>query len=392
MWPQAGWIHSSHPAASAIGAARPQWSTWAWVQTTRRTSVIANPAWARASSSSRIRPSPPMPVSKRTTPSPAATAKALPWGTPGQGSGRRSRQTPGRIRSVRGICGDRSHRRMLSDPLAGLAYAAPVPSREPLRIVQVSPHPWGSRHEVDEFVGRLSAELAGRGHRVAGRRPLGVESRGARLPGGDRQRPASGPDSLFDAGASPGCSRSAAGCRCRAARARAPPRFRWTWGGRWRACSARCEPDIVHVHEPFGPSVSATALRHSFSLNVGTFHEPQERLLSTHIARPLVDIFFGRLDVRTVTSEVTGELLQRYFPGSYELVRARAPTRRRGPTPRARFGSPTASRRSAAPCGSSCGRSAGSPPASTGGLRSGPPTAPTRHRCGSRAGCASGSR
>ena len=42
--------------------------------------------------------------------------------------------------------------------------------------------------------------------------------------------------------------------------------------------------DIVHVHDPFGPSVSATALRHSFSLNVGTFHAAQERLFSTHIA------------------------------------------------------------------------------------------------------------
>ncbi len=79
--------------------------------------------------------------------------------------------------------------------------------------------------------------------------------------------------------------------------------------------------DIVHVHDPFGPSVSATALRHSFSLNVGTFHAAQERLFSTHIARPLVEIFFGRLDVRTVTSAVTGALLERYFPGSYELVR-----------------------------------------------------------------------
>src|SRR4051794_39080890 len=34
-------------------------------------------------------------------PSPAASAQALPWGTPGQGSGSRSRQTPGRTRSPR---------------------------------------------------------------------------------------------------------------------------------------------------------------------------------------------------------------------------------------------------------------------------------------------------
>ena len=64
--------------------------------------------------------------------------------------------------------------------------------------------------------------------------------------------------------------------------------------------------DIVHVHEPFAPSVSAAALRHSLSLNVATFHAPQERVLSTSVARPLVEIFFGRIDARTVTSEATG--------------------------------------------------------------------------------------
>jgi predicted metal-dependent phosphoesterase TrpH len=78
--------------------------------------------------------------------------------------------------------------------------------------------------------------------------------------------------------------------------------------------------DIVHVHEPFAPSVSSAALRHSFSLNVATFHAPRERVLSTQVARPLVEIFFGRIDARTVTSEDTARLLDGYFPATYELV------------------------------------------------------------------------
>src|SRR5262249_39097333 len=78
--------------------------------------------------------------------------------------------------------------------------------------------------------------------------------------------------------------------------------------------------DIVHVHEPFAPSVSAAALRHSLALNVATFHAPQERMLSPQLARPLVEIFFGRIDARTVTSEATAELLDQYFPANYELV------------------------------------------------------------------------
>ena len=32
--------------------------------------------------------------------------------------------------------------------------------------------------------------------------------------------------------------------------------------------------DVVHVHEPFAPSASSVALRHSRALNVGSFHAP----------------------------------------------------------------------------------------------------------------------
>src|SRR5262249_35175479 len=37
---------------------------------------------------------------------------------------------------------------------------------EPLSVAQVTPHPWGARHEINEFVQRPSEELASRGHRV----------------------------------------------------------------------------------------------------------------------------------------------------------------------------------------------------------------------------------
>ena len=189
-----------------------------------------------------------------------------------------------------------------------------MPSGESLRIVQVSPHPWGSRHEVNEFVERLSAELAGRGHRVliaapSESRAQGSSSRAAIARARDR------PDSLF-AASEPQVLAVGGGVPLpRGPRPRPAP-VPVDVGRALEALLGAVPLDVVHVHEPFGPSVSSTALRHSFSLNVGTFHEPQERLFSTHIARPLVEIFFGRLDVRTVTSAVTGELLERYFPGS----------------------------------------------------------------------------
>ena len=80
--------------------------------------------------------------------------------------------------------------------------------------------------------------------------------------------------------------------------------------------------DIVHVHEPFAPSVSSAALRHSFSLNVATFHAPQERVLSTQVARPLVEIFFGRIDARTVTSAATGGAARELLPRQLRAGRA----------------------------------------------------------------------
>ena len=137
-----------------------------------------------------------------------------------------------------------------------------MPSPQSLTIAQVSPHRRTTRKPVNEFVARLSEELASRGHQVV------------RIGSAEPVK---------------------------------------------RPLTAR-PYDIVHVHEPFAPSVSAAALRHSLSLNVATFHAPQERVLSTQVARPLVEIFFGRIDARTVTSTATAELLGRYFPADYELV------------------------------------------------------------------------
>jgi predicted metal-dependent phosphoesterase TrpH len=78
--------------------------------------------------------------------------------------------------------------------------------------------------------------------------------------------------------------------------------------------------DFVHVHEPFAPSASNAALRHSRALNVASFHEPSERLLLALMARRFVETFFGRLDARIAGSEGAAELMQRHFPGDYRVL------------------------------------------------------------------------
>jgi predicted metal-dependent phosphoesterase TrpH/glycosyltransferase involved in cell wall biosynthesis len=197
-----------------------------------------------------------------------------------------------------------------------------------LSICQVTPHPWGPRHEVNEFVGRVSAELAERGHRVLVAAPS--ESRTAvrdsrRAIRAALERPAA----LFDgawngprAGGDGGPPVLALGSGLpvpRGPRPRAAP-LPLDVSRTLDPLLGGVEIDLVHVHDPFAPSAASAALRHSRSLNVGSFHEPSERVLSTQVARPLVEVFLGRLDARTVASRTTAELIERFFPGYYELV------------------------------------------------------------------------
>ena len=97
--------------------------------------------------------------------------------------------------------------------------------------------------------------------------------------------------------------------------------------------------DFVHVHEPFAPQRGSVALRHSRALNVGTFHAPTERVLSTQVARRFVERFFGRLDARTASFAATRELMQRFFPADYRLLRPGATVRERPPRHAGRCGS-----------------------------------------------------
>jgi predicted metal-dependent phosphoesterase TrpH/glycosyltransferase involved in cell wall biosynthesis len=216
---------------------------------------------------------------------------------------------------------------------------------ERLTIAQVTPHPWGGRHEINEFVERTTVELMARGHRVVVASPSGPWGGGRvarRLIDAARERP----DALFDggwrgerAGGDGGAPVLPVGPGLpmpRGPRPRAAP-VPLDLSRALEALLGGVDFDVVHVHDPFAPSASSVALRHSRSLNVGSFHEPSERVLSTQVARPLVEIFFGRLDARTASCRQTEDLMGRYFPGTYELlepgVRALEgswPERRRG--------------------------------------------------------------
>jgi len=189
-----------------------------------------------------------------------------------------------------------------------------VPS-ERFTIAQVTPYAWEQHHDVNRFVERLSDELCLRGHRVAvlapsDSRTLLKESR-ARI-----KRLASDPEAVFaDEG---GVSVLGVGQSIPF-----PPTRRGIpvdVSRRIEGLLDRVPFDFVHVHEPFAPSASSAALRHSRALNVGTFHSAAERVLSTQVARRVVELFFGRLDGRTASFRSTAEAIGRYFPGDYRVV------------------------------------------------------------------------
>lgn len=185
-----------------------------------------------------------------------------------------------------------------------------------LAIAQVTPFAWEAANEVNHYVARVSDELARRGHRVL----IVAPSQSSELVRETRRTLRSAPESLLERAArgpvvlgvgevlpfSP-TQRRAASLPVDVART-------------IEDALSELPLDIVHVHEPFAPSASSIALRHSRALNVGSFHAPTERILSTQLARGLSRLLFGRLDARTASYDATRELMQRFFPAHYEVI------------------------------------------------------------------------
>jgi glycosyltransferase involved in cell wall biosynthesis len=190
-----------------------------------------------------------------------------------------------------------------------------VPS-ERFRIAQVTPYPWEQHHEVNRFVERLSDELCGRGHSVVLLAPS--DSREL-IHEGRRKVKAirKDPDALFD---EPGCTTLLAVGQSLPFRRGGSVSVPLDVSRTLENVLEHVELDFVHVHEPFAPSASSAALRHSRALNVGTFHSATERFASTQVARPIVELLFGRLDGRTASFAATRDVVERFFPGDYRVI------------------------------------------------------------------------
>ena len=191
--------------------------------------------------------------------------------------------------------------------------------QERFSIAQVTPYSWEQPHEVNTFVERLSDELCARGHRVV----VVAPSDSRELIRDSRQvvkATADDPEAVF---ASEGCAQVLGvgqSIPFPSSRRGGPVSLPVDVSRTIEDLFDRAAFDFVHVHEPFAPSAASAALRHSHALNVGSFHAATERVLSTQVARKLVERVFGRLDGRTASFKTTRDLVQRFFPGDYEVI------------------------------------------------------------------------
>jgi len=189
-------------------------------------------------------------------------------------------------------------------------------------IAHVTPYPWEAQeNEVNAYVERVSSELSRRGHRVLVLAPSRSQER-VRASRRKLRALRAQPQSLLegtDAG-TPAVIAVGEVLDVPSSARRRTSALSIDVARTVEELLTTVELDFVHVHEPFAPSTSNAALRHSRALNVGSFHAPNERLLSTLVARRFVETFFGRLDARTASLPETVELMARHFPGDYELI------------------------------------------------------------------------
>ncbi len=189
-----------------------------------------------------------------------------------------------------------------------------------LSIAQVTPHPWEMRSELNVYVERLATELGRRGHRVM----IVAPSESPRLVRTSRQALRSardGPDGLLgEAGGEPALFAAGEMIAVPGPVGRRQAGLPVDVARTVEELLTVVPLDFVHVHEPFAPSMASAALRHSRSLNIGSFHAPNELLVSTQVARRFVELFFGRLDARTASFAATAAVMARHFPAEYRVI------------------------------------------------------------------------
>ncbi|MHB8781617.1 MAG: glycosyltransferase family 4 protein [Candidatus Geothermincolia bacterium] len=174
-----------------------------------------------------------------------------------------------------------------------------------MKVAIISPYSWHHPGGVNEHVKHLYRRLKERGHEVR-----------VIAPGGRPEADDSG--AVLDAGDLILVGKSFA---LRANSSTANIAFGPRVARHMRRLLARENFDLLHLHEPFVPSLSLLALIFSRTVNVATFHAAREGGSSLYrLARPLLAPLERRLEGRIAVSESARELVAAYFPADYDIV------------------------------------------------------------------------
>ena len=164
-----------------------------------------------------------------------------------------------------------------------------------MKIVIVSPYSWSVPGGVGAHVSHLAKAMRARGHEVRvvapseGEADPGVVSVGRSFPipyNGSIARLAFGP----------------------------------RVAGRIRVALRRARPDVVHVHEPFAPSVGLLTLLSTRLPVVATFHASLARSRAYRLARPALRPLYRRLAGRIAVSEEARRTVGEVFGGEVRVI------------------------------------------------------------------------
>jgi phosphatidyl-myo-inositol alpha-mannosyltransferase len=78
--------------------------------------------------------------------------------------------------------------------------------------------------------------------------------------------------------------------------------------------------DLVHLHEPMMPALPLTVLRHSNTINVGTFHAFRNTPLTYFYGKPILQPFFRKLHGHIAVSGAARDFVGEYFPADYRII------------------------------------------------------------------------
>ncbi len=78
--------------------------------------------------------------------------------------------------------------------------------------------------------------------------------------------------------------------------------------------------ELIHLHEPMMPALPLTVLRHSTSVNVGTFHAFRNKALAYFYGKPILQPFYQKLDGHIAVSNAARDFISDYFPSDYRII------------------------------------------------------------------------